>query len=181
MRASNWLRVALVVMSILGAGSVALAACPDEDGDSYCDVSVLFARFGRNLSLVPRGKIVVAGQMFTDPASGDVFDTLSPITFTMTESVGTTRTFTLQPADCVALDSGNTRCINVTNTIRGLFAPIRNTPNVFRFKLKAARLDIAGAFQPPVTFTITHGAGIKRRGTLDECRNAKKAMICRGL
>ena len=89
--------------------------------------------------------------------------------------------FTLLPADCVVLDSGHTRCINVTNTIRGLFAPIKSTPNVFRFKLKATRLDIAGAFQPPVTFTMTHGAGINRRGTLDECRNSKKAMTCRAL
>src|SRR5262249_20291133 len=135
------------------------AACPDEDGDSYCDLNVLFPRFGRNLARIPRGKMVVFGEMFTDPASGDVFDAISPITFTLTERLGTTRTFTLQPANCFVLESGHTRCLDVTKTISALFAPIKSTPNVLRFKLKAPRLDIGGAFLPPVTLTLTHGMG----------------------
>lgn len=181
MRASNRLRAAIGLLGILVVAVPAFAACPDADDDGYCDLNILFARFGRNLSLIPRGKIVVAGELFTDPESGDVFDGSKSITFTATESVGTTRLFTLQPADCITLETGRIRCINLGNTVRGVFVPITGSPTVYRFRAKATRLDIGGAFLPPVTVTIAHEDGVSRRGVIDECRNSKKAMTCRSL
>lgn len=181
MRPSNRLRAAILLLSLLASGPYAFAGCPDADGDAYCDLNVLFARFGRNLSPIPRGKIVAAGELFTDPGSGDVFDASASITFTATEGVGMSRSFTLVPTDCITLATGRIRCINLDDTIGGLFVPIKSSPNVWHFKVKATRLDIQGAFLPPVTVTITHGTNVQRRGLVDECRNSKKAMTCRSL
>ena len=183
MRPSRWLPAAVALLGLIATGSSAGAACVDADNDTICDlpVQILFARLTRNLKPLPRAKIILEGEFFTEPDQGDVFDASADITFRVTEAIGLDRTFVLPSTSCLRLITGRIRCIDPTGTIRGLFVPLPGAPNIFHFRVKAARLDIGGPYAPPVTVTITHNDGSNRRGEIDECRNSKKGMSCKAL
>ena len=183
MRPSRWVPAVAAILGLLASGSVAVASCVDGDTDTYCDIPVqlLFARITRNLKPLPRAKIILEGEFFTQPGDGDVFDASADISFRVTEADHIDMTFLLPTSSCITLITGRIRCIDSTGTVRGLFIPISGSPNIFHFRLKAARLDIGGPYAPPVTLTITHDDGSNRRGVMDECRNSKKGMSCKAL
>ena len=184
MRPSTWLTTLAVACAVTSSSAV-LAACPDLDGDTYCDISVLRGRLTRNLigSTSLRGMIGLQGEFFTDPAGGDVFDTSAGIVAHVTDGLNFDRTFTWTPIDCVVFASnGHTRCASPDGNVRGLFVSLRRTPQIFSFKIKVKALDIAAPFLRPITLTLTHGAGpIIRKGDVDECKASSKGMYCRSL
>jgi hypothetical protein len=188
MRPSKWLAVSALACAA-SAGSIAIAACPDLDGDSLCDISVLRGRVTRNLvgAQTFRGKIGLQGEFFTDPLNGDVFDVSADIVVHITDGLsdgmggGLDRTFTWSPADCaVFVSSGHTRCTTPDGKAKVLFVSLRRTPQMFSFKINAKELDTVAPFLKPLTLTLTHGSPpIVREGALDECKSTSKGMNCR--
>lgn len=184
MRPSKWLTI-LVVACAVASGSAVLAACPDFDGDSLCDITVLRGRVTRNVTggSTLRGKISLQGEFFTDPDGGDVFDTSADVVVHVTDGLNLDRTYTWTPADCVVfVSSGHTRCSSPDGNAKALFVSLRRTPQIFSFKIKVKALDIEAPFLKPVTMTMTHGSlPIVREGELDECKSSSKGMNCRQL
>lgn len=190
MRPSKWLAISAIACAA-SAGSIASAACPDLDGDSLCDVSVLRGRVTRNLegSQSLRGKIGLQGEFFTDPPNGDVFDVSADVVVHITDGLsdgmgaGLDRTFTWSPGDCVVFaSSGHTRCTSPDGKAKALFVSLRRTPQIFTFKINVKELDTVAPFLKPLTLTLTHGnPAIVREGAVDECKSSSKGMNCRSL
>jgi hypothetical protein len=183
MQPFKWLAPILALLCGIGSAASALAACPDLDGDSFCDVAVLRVRLTTNLSsaATPRGKIGMQGEFFTDMAGGDVFDATSDITLQVTDGTSVDQTFTWTPAQCITLSFGRVRCSDPTGKRKAYFTPLRSVPDIVRFKVKAANVDIVGPFLPPVTARFTHDGGKVRLGSQDECRSSVKGLNCRSL
>ena len=183
MQPFKWLAATVPLLSAVGIGANALATCPDLDGDTFCDVSVLRVRLDTNLGTVsaPRGKIGMQGEFFTDMAGGDVFDATADITLEVTDGTTVDQTFTWAPADCISLTLGRVRCSDVTGKRKAIFSPLRLEPDIVRFKIKAANIDIHAPFLPPVTARFTHDGGTVRVGRQDECRSSVKGLNCRSL
>lgn len=183
MQPFQWLAATLALLCSLGAGTAALAVCPDLDGDTFCDVALLRVRLTTNLGTAgaPRGKIGMDGEFFTDMAGGDVFDASADITIRVTDGTTMDQTFTWTPSECVGLTRGRIRCNDVTGKRKAYFTPLRSVPDIVRFKMKAANVDIVGPFLAPVTARFTHGAGTVRVGVQDECRSSVKGLNCRSL
>jgi hypothetical protein len=181
MRPLKCLSTTLALLCSLGG--TALAACPDLDGDTFCDVSVLRVRLSKNLGTptAPRGKLGMQGEFFTDPGGGDVFDATGDIILRVTDGLAVDTTFTWTPADCISLTLGRVRCADPTGKQKATFTPIRALPEIVRFKIKGSNLDLQGPFLPPVTARLTHGAGTIRVGVQSECRTSVKGMNCRSL
>ncbi len=175
----------LAGLLVLGTGGASLAACPDTNpADGLCDVAVLRVRLTRNLGTgsFPRGKISIEGEFLTDPGAGDVFDAAAGIEIRVTDGDTVDQTLVWTPAECETTRSGRLRCTNATG-YKAVFAPLKLTPSLFHFRLKAAKMDIGfqQPFHPPVTVRIEHGGGIVRQGDVDECKNSSKGMNCRHL
>ena len=183
MRPSKWLAVSVLACAA-SAGSIAIAACPDLDGDSLCDVTVLRGRVTRKLvgSQTLRGKLNLQGEFFTGPPN-DVFDTSAGIVVHITDGLNLDRTFTWTSADCaVFVSSGHTRCTSPDGKAKALFVSLRRTPQIFSFKINAKELDTVAPFLRPLTLTLTHGSPpIVREGAVDECKSSSKGMNCRVL
>ena len=99
----------------------------------------------------------------------------------MTDDTTVDQTFTWAPSDCISLTQGRVRCNDSTGKRKAYFTPLRNLPDVVRFKMKAANVDIVGPFLPPVTARFTHNGGSIRVGMQDECRSSVKGLNCRSL
>jgi predicted nucleotidyltransferase len=66
-----------------------------------------------------------------------------------------------------------------SSSFAATFRPLRQQPDVIRFKITFRRLSIDGPFEAPVTVTIRHSAGVVRSDAVDDCRATGVGLDCR--
>ncbi len=160
-------------------------ACDDSDGP--LNLLQLKLRSVSNEEK-PNGSLSGRGEIFTDPAHGDVFTHLQGITIKVRDSLPPdlggplNYGFTFQPADCTVTNAlGRVRCEALDGSAKALFRPIRTVPSLVRFSFKLKRQVIHGPFKAVMRVTIAYGSGIDRVGPIDECKSSNRAALCRKL
>jgi hypothetical protein len=66
-----------------------------------------------------------------------------------------------------------------SSTFAAEFRPLRQQPDVLRFRITFRRLPLGGPFEAPVTVTIRHNGGVVRIDAVDDCRSTGVGLNCR--
>jgi len=178
MRPSRRLALPVALCCAL-AGSVARADCPDTDPvDGICDVNLLNARVRKE----PFHKVILKGQIITDPASGDVFDASSTITVHVEDFFqNLNHDLSWTPEECIT-SGRRIRCKKADRSAVAVFTSFLNTPNVIRFLVRGdAEVPLEAQIGISVTLRFTHNGGVLREGILDECKVTRRGLNCRHL
>lgn len=184
MRSSRTLAVLLALWCSLAVCSPVRAACPDNDpADGICDVNLLNARVRRVLRKEPLQKIVLKGQIITDPDSGDVLDASDTITVHVEDYFqNLNHDISWTPAECQSRGR-RILCVQAANPKnKAVFTTFSNSSSVIGFLIRGdVQLPFAQQIGISVTIRLTHNGGVLREGILDECKVTLHGLNCRHL
>jgi len=117
---------------------------------------------------------------FLAEAPGDLFNSLNPITITVSDAALFSYAHTWMTAECTAKPSGSIRCLSADKAFRVVFKPVKGEPNEFRFRGMMKNLAIDGPFAGPLTVATEHGATPTSHAEVaDTCRLSPQAIRCR--
>jgi len=178
--------VACSVPDLCVAGECVVGGGGDSDGDGLCDaddetdlplaVSKITMRRDTTRPGLDNSSVKAKGFFITSPPD-DVFDPLAGFTVRAQEALGTDVSRTYLPIDCVTTPT-RIKCKSADKTLRAVFKPVPQTPQVFQYNLKMKNFGLEGPFLEPLTLTITQaGSVVDRSGTVSDCVLTKVGQL----
>jgi len=153
----------------------------DSDGDSVGDACELTpTRINlRRTNRGPGDKSAMHGQGFFVIKPGDVLDPGEGFDFRLQDRIGLDITRGFEPGECTVVGT-KTKCKGVEGGRLARFKPLASTPNVVQFSFAFRRVGLEGAFDGPVSLTVTERAsGADRIGTISDCLVSLLGLLCR--
>ena len=144
-------------------------------GDA-CELHVTRAKLRRK-STGPGDKSAMRADAFL--VVGAPLDLSAGVEFRVTDALTVDQTRGFGPGECVSL-STKTLCRGAEGGRSAVFKPLYSTPNVLRFSFVFKRLGLVGAFNGPITITMTNLAtGEEWTGAITDCLINLTGIRCR--
>jgi hypothetical protein len=166
--------------------SVANASQVDSDDDGVgdaCEINLVRMKLRRK-NLGNGDKSAIRGQGFIVLGPGDVLDLGDGVDFRIEDGVlpplvGVDITRGFAGNECVSTATRK-KCAGPEGGRRATFKPLTSTPNIVKFQFAFLRLGLQGAFDGPVTVTLTERAGDRERiGEIHDCEVTLTGLRCR--